>query len=124
MDAERTGRKVVDPGRFNPDTPKRGTSQHPDRRLSARAQRAILRERVVPLLATIAGLPVVLAVAMAGTAGGNRRAVGEAVGDLVRRRHPRSVIGGQNRMRRSASMPPQSGDISGTTRPAKTARFD
>ncbi|WP_067466312.1 hypothetical protein [Nocardia amamiensis] len=68
MDAERTGRKVVDPGRFNPDTPKRGTSQHSDRRLSARAQRAILRERVVPLLATIAGLAVVLAVAMAGTA--------------------------------------------------------
>ncbi|MFI5536320.1 hypothetical protein ACIA5H_07985 [Nocardia sp. NPDC051900] len=68
MDAERTGSKVVDPGRFDPDTPKRGTSQHPDRRVPARVHRTILRERVVPLLATIVGLAAVLAVAIAGTA--------------------------------------------------------
>ncbi|WP_280313595.1 hypothetical protein [Nocardia abscessus] len=49
MDSKRTGRKVVDPGRFDPDTPKRRTSQQSHQWLLARIQTPVGRERALTL---------------------------------------------------------------------------
>jgi hypothetical protein len=70
MDSKRTGRKVVDPGRFDPDTPKRRTSsQQSHQWLLARIQTPVGRERVLTprkAAATVA-LMLAAAVALAGS---------------------------------------------------------
>jgi hypothetical protein len=69
MDSKRTGRKVVDPGRFDPDTPKRRTSQQSHQWLLERIQTPVVRERATTLrtaTATVA-LMLVAAVALAGS---------------------------------------------------------
>ncbi|MGY2123102.1 hypothetical protein ACW9HJ_16790 [Nocardia gipuzkoensis] len=69
MDSKRTGRKVVDPGRFDPDTPKRRTSQQFHQWLLARIQTPVGRERGLTLrnAATTVALVLAAAVALAGS---------------------------------------------------------
>ncbi|WP_174187975.1 hypothetical protein [Nocardia barduliensis] len=69
MDAKRNDRKVVDPGRFDPDTPKRRISQQSHQWLLTRIQTPVVRERATTLrtvTATVA-LMLVAAVALAGS---------------------------------------------------------
>ncbi|WP_280301399.1 hypothetical protein [Nocardia abscessus] len=65
MDSKRTGRKVVDPGRFDPDTPKRRTSQQSHQWLLARIQTPVARERALTLRTAAATVALMLAAAVA-----------------------------------------------------------
>ncbi|WP_174188057.1 hypothetical protein [Nocardia barduliensis] len=69
MSVKRTGRKVVDPGRFDPDTLKRPTSQQSHQWLLGRIQTPVVRERGMTLrtAAAIVALMLAAAVALAGS---------------------------------------------------------
>lgn len=65
MESKRVGRKVVDPGRLDPDTPQRCSFQQFQQWLSARIQTPVGHERVLTMRKAAATVTLVLAAAVA-----------------------------------------------------------